>query len=155
MAGVITVEQLSKQYQIGHANRTTTLREALTHLMKLSFLRSRSREETIWALRDVSFSIERGETVGIIGRNGAGKSTLLKILSKITYPTFGSMKVSGRVAALLEVGTGFHQELTGRENIYMNGSILGMRKKEVDRKLEAIIEFSGVGKFLDTPIKGY
>ena len=155
MGAVITAEQLSKQYQIGHANQTTTLREALTDLMKLSFLRNRSREETIWALRDVSFSIERGETVGIIGRNGAGKSTLLKILCKITYPTSGGIKVSGRVAALLEVGTGFHQELTGRENIYLNGSILGMRKKDVDRKLDAIIEFSGVEKFLDTPIKRY
>jgi lipopolysaccharide transport system ATP-binding protein len=155
MAAVITVEQLSKQYQIGRANRTTTLREALTDLMKLSFLSQGSKEETIWALRDVSFSIERGDTVGIIGRNGAGKSTLLKILSKITYPTSGRMKVNGRVAALLEVGTGFHQELTGRENIYLNGSILGMRKKEVDRKMDAIIEFSGVEKFLDTPIKRY
>jgi lipopolysaccharide transport system ATP-binding protein len=155
MGTVIIVERLSKQYQIGHANHATTLREALADLMKLSFLRNRSQEETIWALRDVSFSIERGETVGIIGRNGAGKSTLLKILSKITYPTSGEIKVSGRVAALLEVGTGFHQELTGRENIYMNGSILGMRKKEVDRKMDAIVEFSGVEKFLDTPIKRY
>jgi lipopolysaccharide transport system ATP-binding protein len=155
MAAIITVEQLSKQYQIGRANRSTTLREALIDLMKLSFLSQGSRKETIWALRDVSFSIERGETVGIVGRNGAGKSTLLKILSKITYPTSGRMKVSGRVAALLEVGTGFHQELTGRENIYMNGSILGMRKKEVDRKMDAIIEFSGVEKFLDMPIKRY
>jgi lipopolysaccharide transport system ATP-binding protein len=155
MSVVITVEQLSKQYQIGHAHHTTTLREALADLMKLAFLRNRSQEETIWALRDVSFSIERGETVGIIGRNGAGKSTLLKILSKITHPTSGEIKVSGRVAALLEVGTGFHQELTGRENIYMNGSILGMRKKEVDRKMDAIVEFSGVEKFLDTPIKRY
>ena len=155
MGAAITVEELSKQYQIGPANHTSTLREALTDLVKLSFLRSRSREETIWALRDVSFSIERGETVGIIGRNGAGKSTLLKILSKITYPTSGAVRVNGKVAALLEVGTGFHQELTGRENIYMNGSILGMHKKEVDRKLGAIIEFSGVEKFLDTPIKRY
>jgi len=155
MSIAITVEQLSKQYQIGHAQRSTTLREALTGLMKLSFLRNWQQEDTIWALRDVSFSIERGETVGIIGRNGAGKSTLLKILSKITYPTSGEIKVGGKVAALLEVGTGFHQELTGRENIYMNGSILGMRKKEVDRKLDAIIEFSGLEKFLDTPIKRY
>ncbi len=155
MSAIITVEKLSKQYEIGVAKRNTTLRESLTNLMTLHFLRSRSQEETIWALRDVSFSIGSGESVGIIGRNGAGKSTLLKILSKITYPTSGGMKVGGRLAALLEVGTGFHQELTGRENIYLNGSILGMRKKEVDRKLEAIIEFSGVEKFLDTPIKHY
>lgn len=155
MSATIRVEQLSKQYQIGVARTGATLREALTSLMTLSFLRRRSQEQTIWALRDVSFSIERGETVGIIGRNGAGKSTLLKILSKITYPTSGSVKVKGKVAALLEVGTGFHQELTGRENIYLNGSILGMRKKEVDRKLDAIVEFSGVEKFLDTPIKRY
>src|ERR1700746_1276904 len=127
MSYAISVKGLSKSYVIGHNAQTTNLRETLVELLTMSFLRKKSQEETIWALRDVSFSIERGETVGIIGRNGAGKSTLLKILSKITYPTFGSMKVSGRVAALLEVGTGFHQELTGRENIYMNGSILGMR----------------------------
>jgi lipopolysaccharide transport system ATP-binding protein len=155
MSSVITVEKLSKQYRISHANEATTLREALVSLMTLSFLRDKSQQETIWAMRDVSFSIERGETVGIIGRNGAGKSTLLKILSRITYPTSGEVRVNGRVAALLEVGTGFHQELTGRENIYMNGSILGMSKKEVSRKLDAIVEFSGVEKFLDTPIKRY
>jgi lipopolysaccharide transport system ATP-binding protein len=155
MTAVISVEKLSKQYRIGHANPATTLREALGRLMMLSSFRKKSKDETIWALREVSFSIERGETVGIIGRNGAGKSTLLKILSKITYPTSGEMRVNGRVAALLEVGTGFHQELTGRENIYMNGSILGMPKKEVDRKFDQIIEFSGVEKFIDAPIKHY
>ena len=155
MSAVITVEKLSKQYRIGHAKQDTTLRESLSNLLTMAFLRNKSQQETIWALRDVSFSMERGESVGIIGRNGAGKSTLLKILSKITYPTSGAVRVNGKVAALLEVGTGFHQELTGRENIYMNGSILGMRKKEVDGKLEAIIEFSGVEKFLDTPIKRY
>jgi lipopolysaccharide transport system ATP-binding protein len=155
MSPVITVEKLSKQYRIGHAKQDTTLRESLSNLLTMAFLRKKSPQDTIWALRDVSFSMERGESVGIIGRNGAGKSTLLKILSKITYPTSGAVRVNGKVAALLEVGTGFHQELTGRENIYMNGSILGMRKKEVDRKLEAIIEFSGVEKFLDTPIKRY
>lgn len=155
MSSLITIEKLCKQYKIGQAEEATTLREGLVNLMKLSFLRDKSTAETIWALRDVSLSIERGETVGIIGRNGAGKSTLLKILSKITYPSSGKIKVDGRVAALLEVGTGFHQELTGRENIYMNGSILGMSKKEVDQKLDAIVEFSGVAKFLDTPIKRY
>jgi lipopolysaccharide transport system ATP-binding protein len=155
MKPIIAVEKLSKQYRIGGANKTTTLGESLVGLMTLAFLRNRPQQETIWALRDVSFSIEQGETVGIIGRNGAGKSTLLKVLSRITYPTFGETKVNGRVAALLEVGTGFHQELTGRENIYLNGSILGMPKHEVDRKFDEIIEFSGVGKFLDTPIKRY
>jgi lipopolysaccharide transport system ATP-binding protein len=155
MSAVISVDKLSKQYRIGRTKQDTTLRESLSNLVTMAFLRKKSQEETIWALRDVAFSMERGETVGIIGRNGAGKSTLLKILSKITYPTSGAVRVNGKVAALLEVGTGFHQELTGRENIYMNGSILGMRKKEVDRKLEAIIEFSGVEKFLDTPIKRY
>ncbi len=155
MSVAISVDKLSKQYQIGRARQNTTLRESLISLATMSFLRDPPQEETIWALRDVSFSIERGETVGIIGRNGAGKSTLLKILSKITYPTSGKTTINGRVAALLEVGTGFHQELTGRENIYMNGSILGMRKKEVDRKIGAIVEFSGIEKFLDTPIKRY
>ena len=155
MDPVITVERLSKQYKIGLADHSTTLREALSSVIGLSFLRRSAAEDTIWALRDVSFSVERAETVGIIGRNGAGKSTLLKILSQITYPTSGTTKVDGRVATLLEVGTGFHPELTGRENIYLNGSILGMRKKEVDRKLDAIIEFSGVERFLDTPIKRY
>lgn len=155
MKPIIAVEKLSKQYRIGCANETTTLRESLVGLTKLKFLRNRPQEDTIWALRDVSFSIEQGETVGVIGRNGAGKSTLLKVLSRITYPTLGEIKVNGRVAALLEVGTGFHQELTGRENIYLNGSILGMPKKEVDRKFEEIVEFSGVRRFLDTPIKRY
>jgi lipopolysaccharide transport system ATP-binding protein len=112
-------------------------------------------KRTIWALHDVSFRIDEGEVVGIIGRNGAGKSTLLKILSKITYPTAGSVKTRGRLASLLEVGTGFHDELTGRENIYLNGSILGMKKREVDAKRDAIIAFSGVEAFIDTPIKHY
>jgi lipopolysaccharide transport system ATP-binding protein len=155
MNSAITVEALSKQYKIGHAKREMMLRDQLMGLITLSFLRNKPQDETIWALRDVSFAIGHGETVGVIGRNGAGKSTLLKILSRITYPTSGAVKVQGRVASLLEVGTGFHPELTGRENIYLNGSILGMPKKEVSRKLEAIVEFSGVEKFLDTPIKRY
>ncbi len=155
MSAAITLEGLSKQYEIGGAKQNVNLRESLINLATLGWLRNHSQKEKIWALQDVSLSIEGGESVGIIGRNGAGKSTLLKLLSKITYPTSGEMKVDGRLAALLEVGTGFHQELTGRENIYLNGSILGMRKREVDRKLEAIVEFSGVEKFLDTPIKHY
>lgn len=154
MSSVIRTDKISKQYRIGHA-RSTTLRESVADLVTLRFLRNRVADETIWALRDVSFSIEPGETVGIIGRNGAGKSTLLKVLSNITYPTSGTVDVEGRVAAMLEVGTGFHQELTGRENIYLNGSILGMTKKEVDRKMDAIVEFSGVERFIDTPIKRY
>jgi lipopolysaccharide transport system ATP-binding protein len=112
-------------------------------------------KDVIWALRDVSFDVKRGEVLGIIGRNGAGKSTLLKILCKITDPTSGFAEIKGRVSSLLEVGTGFHQELTGRENIYLNGTILGMTKKEVDRKFDEIVDFSGVEKFLDTPVKRY
>lgn len=149
---VISVDKLTKEYRISHGQQSTTLGESL---MGLFSRREKAQDETIRVLSDVSLSIGRGETVGIIGRNGAGKSTLLKILSRITYPTSGTVKVSGKVAALLEVGTGFHGELTGRENVYMNGSILGMRKKEVDRKLAEIIDFSGVEQFLDTPIKRY
>ncbi len=109
----------------------------------------------IWALKDISFDVKQGEVVGIIGRNGAGKSTLLKVLSRITSPTFGSVEIRGRVSSLLEVGTGFHPDLTGRENIYLNGTILGMRKTEIDKKLDDIIEFSGIEKFIDTPVKRY
>ncbi len=153
MSSAITTDRLSKQYRIGHAN--PSLREHITNLMTLQFLRKKPEEETLWALRDVSLKIGHGETVGIIGKNGAGKSTLLKILSKITYPTYGNMKIDGRVISLLEVGTGFHDELTGRENIFLNGSILGMPKKEVRRQLDAIVAFSGVERFIDTPIKRF
>lgn len=130
------------------------LRERLVHVIKRPFS-STKETESIWALRDVSFGADEGEVVGIVGRNGAGKSTLLKILSRITYPTSGEVNVKGRVASLLEVGTGFHEELTGRENIYLNGSILGMRKREVDERFDAIVDFSGVEQFIDTPIKHY
>jgi lipopolysaccharide transport system ATP-binding protein len=114
-----------------------------------------SPSTTIWALKDVSFEVKRGEVLGIIGRNGAGKSTLLKILSRITQPTGGRAEIYGRVASLLEVGTGFHSELTGRENVYLNGAILGMSRAEVTRKFDEIVEFSGVEKFIDTPVKKY
>ncbi len=111
--------------------------------------------ETIWALKDINFTVEQGEVLGIIGRNGAGKSTLLKILSRVTAPTEGKIKVKGRVASLLEVGTGFHPELTGRENIYLNGAILGMSRREIDRKFDEIVDFAEVEQFVDTPVKRY
>ena len=155
MAHSIIVKNLSKQYRIGQRHRETMLRDALVNLVKGPFRKGQTKNETIWALKDVSFVVEEGEIVGLIGRNGAGKSTLLKALSKITYPTLGGITVRGRVAALLEVGTGFHHELTGRENIYLNGSILGLTKKEIDAQSEAIVAFAGVEKFIDTPIKRY
>jgi lipopolysaccharide transport system ATP-binding protein len=131
------------------------LREALVGLVRHPLKRIRSPRETIWALKDVTFEVGEGEVLGVIGRNGAGKSTLLKVLSRITYPTRGRFRVRGRVSSLLEVGTGFHEELTGRENVYLNGSILGMKKREIDAKLERIIDFAGVEKFVDTPIKRF
>jgi lipopolysaccharide transport system ATP-binding protein len=131
------------------------LREALINWVRHPFRNWRAEKETITALKDVSFETKPGEVLGIIGRNGAGKSTLLKILTKITYPTSGTIRVNGRIGSLLEVGTGFHEELTGRENVYLNGSILGMKKREVDSNLERIVEFAGVHKFFDTPIKFY
>jgi lipopolysaccharide transport system ATP-binding protein len=155
MSESILVENLSKEYEIGRGPKETMLRERLVNMLLHPIGSIHRRKQTIWALRDVSFRIEEGEVVGIIGRNGAGKSTVLKILSKITYPTAGSVRTQGRLASLLEVGTGFHDELTGRENIYLNGSILGMKKREVDARLDAIISFSGVEPFIDTPIKHY
>ena len=117
--------------------------------------RKAENSDYIWALKDINFEVKQGEVLGIIGRNGAGKSTLLKILSRVTAPTGGQVKVKGRIASLLEVGTGFHPELTGRENTYLNGAVLGMRKKEIDRKLDEIIEFSGCAAYIDTPVKRY
>jgi lipopolysaccharide transport system ATP-binding protein len=149
----IEIQSVSKRYRIGRLQRT--FREDILEFAKRPFGRGNNEAESIWALRDVSFDVAEGEVVGIIGRNGAGKSTLLKILSKITYPTEGNIKVRGRVAALLEVGTGFHEELTGRENVYLNGSILGMRKQQVDKCFDAIVDFSGVEQFIDTQIKRY
>jgi lipopolysaccharide transport system ATP-binding protein len=162
----IRCDGLAKQYQIGERERYKTLRESITGALVSPFRRARSAlkrssgnghhdESTIWALQDVSLEIHRGEAVGIIGRNGAGKSTLLKILSRITEPTRGRAEIWGRVGSLLEIGTGFHPELTGRDNLYLNGAILGMKKAEIDRKFDEIVAFSEVEKFIDTPVKRY
>jgi lipopolysaccharide transport system ATP-binding protein len=155
----IKVEGLSKQYRIGGAQASyQTLRESLVSAASapLLWLRGERQEQnTIWALDDVSFEVKRGEAVGIIGRNGAGKSTLLKILSRITRPTRGRVDLYGRVGSLLEVGTGFHPELSGRENIYLNGAILGMTRREIHRKFDEIVDFAEIEKFLDTPVKHY
>lgn len=150
----IVVDHLTKRYNIGALQQHMMLREQLVNWLR-NPLRSRRRTEILTALDDVSLRIAHGEIVGIIGSNGAGKSTLLKILSRITHPTSGSIRVDGRVASLLEVGTGFHEELTGRENLYLNGSILGMKRSQVDRKLTDIVAFAGVERFIDTPIKHY
>jgi lipopolysaccharide transport system ATP-binding protein len=158
----IKVEHLGKKYVLGHQNqeRYTTLRDSIAkgsrNLMKsLKSPAALSPAEEFWALNDVSFDIHQGDRVGIIGRNGAGKSTLLKILSRITEPTHGRIQIKGRVSSLLEVGTGFHPELTGRENIFLNGAILGMGKAEIQRKFDEIVDFAEVEKFLDTPVKRY
>lgn len=155
---VIEVNNLSKKYGIGKKEKYLTFRETLIKAIQFPrqlFARKKRGQLAIWALKDISFKVQKGEVLGIIGRNGAGKTTLLKILSRITEPTKGEVAIRGRIASLLEVGTGFHPELTGRENIYLNGSILGMKKKEIDLKFNAIAEFSGVKKFLDTPMKRY
>lgn len=168
MNSIIQIENLGKRYIIGHQQsqgRYSTFRESVTESLKTAGQRlsrtfstgasgNGSREE-FWALRDVSFEVMQGERVGIIGRNGAGKSTLLKILSRITEPTTGRVRLRGKVASLLEVGTGFHPELTGRENIYLNGAILGMTKAEIRKKFDEIVSFSEIEKFLDTPVKRY
>ncbi|MBA2423871.1 MAG: ABC transporter ATP-binding protein, partial [Actinobacteria bacterium] len=157
MPVAIQAEGLSKRYRIGELQAAYgTLRESLSHASKrLTGKERRSGYDEIWALRDVSFSLEEGQALGVIGRNGAGKSTLLKVLTRITTPTHGRAEIRGRVGSLLEVGTGFHPELTGRENVYLNGAILGMKRKEIQAKLPEIAEFSGVEKFLDTPVKRY
>ena len=160
MKPIVRVEGLSKQYRIGarpaardHRPESIfqSLRSRLTPFKRNGDL----RHELIWALKDVSFEVEPGEALGIVGRNGAGKSTLLKILSRITEPTSGRVQLFGRVGSLLEVGTGFHQELTGRENVYLNGAILGMKKVEIERKFDEIVAFSEIEKFIDTPVKWY
>jgi lipopolysaccharide transport system ATP-binding protein len=156
MSCVIRVENLSKKYVLGHQTHYDTLRDRITGMFRFFGGRKLSpRDEEFWALKDVSFEINRGDSVGIIGRNGAGKSTLLKILSRITPPTSGRVELKGRVASLLEVGTGFHPELTGRENIYLNGAILGMSKTEIRKKFDEIVGFAEVEQFLDTPVKRY
>jgi lipopolysaccharide transport system ATP-binding protein len=168
MPVAIKIENLSKVYQLGQIGTGTISRD-----MERWWAKARGKEDPflrigevndrtqtgssniVWSLKDISFEVERGDAVGIIGRNGAGKSTLLKILSRVTSPTTGSIKAKGRIASLLEVGTGFHPELTGRENIYLNGAILGMRKHEINSKLDEIIDFSGVERYIDTPVKRY
>lgn len=166
---VIKAEDISKAYQIGQIGTGTISRDIerfwTTRILgkedpflKIGETNDRSikgASDIVWSLRDINFEIQQGEAVGIIGKNGAGKSTLLKLLSRVTAPTTGQIKVRGRIASLLEVGTGFHPELTGRENIYLNGAILGMRKKEITRKLDEIIDFSGVERYIDTPVKRY
>jgi len=169
MKPIIHVENLSKAYQIGQIGTGTISRDIerfwMTKVLgkedpflKIGETNDRSKKgesNIVWSLKDINFEINQGDAVGIIGKNGAGKSTLLKLLSRVTSPTTGEIKVKGRIASLLEVGTGFHPELSGRENIYLNGAILGMRKKEITRKLDEIIDFSGVERYIDTPVKRY
>jgi lipopolysaccharide transport system ATP-binding protein len=168
MTKVIKVENLSKAYQLGDFGTGTISRDLERFwarmrgkedpFLKIGEVNDRTAKgdsDMVWSLKDINFEINQGDSVGIIGRNGAGKSTLLKILSRVTSPTTGSIKVKGRIASLLEVGTGFHPELTGRENIYLNGAILGMRKAEIKRKFDAIVDFAGVERYIDTPVKRY
>ena len=165
---VISVENISKQYRLGEVGTGTIshdlnrwwhkLRGKEDPYLKIGQTNDRTikgTSEYVWALQDVNFAVKRGEVLGIIGRNGAGKSTLLKILSRVTTPTTGEIKIKGRIASLLEVGTGFNPEMTGRDNIYLNGAILGMRKREIDRKFDEIVDFSGVERYIDTPVKRY
>jgi lipopolysaccharide transport system ATP-binding protein len=165
MKPIIEVKNIGKKYLISHERGGyVTLRDVMTNILKrpFAFVKTKAKRavglekrEEFWALRGVDFNVNKGEVIGIIGRNGAGKSTLLKILSQITPPTEGEIVLRGRVGSLLEVGTGFHPELTGRENIFLNGAILGMKRTEIAEKFDAIVEFAGIGKFLDTPVKRY
>lgn len=162
---IIEIKNISKRYDITHKRESyTALRDIITEIIfhPIRFIRKKGKQiiglekkEEFWALKDINLNIEKGDIIGIIGKNGAGKSTLLKILSQITAPTTGEIKIHGTVGSLLEVGTGFHPELTGRENIYLNGSILGMTRKEIQKKFDQIVEFAGIEKFLDTPVKHY
>ena len=158
MKPVIEVTEISKSYKISHQTNPAygTLKDDFTKLLKKPFSNdSRDKKEIFWALKNISFEVNHGETFGIIGQNGSGKSTLLKIISRIVEPDTGSVRIRGKVASMLEVGTGFHPELTGRENIFFNGSVLGMGRQEIARKFDDIVAFSGVEKFLDTPVKFY
>jgi lipopolysaccharide transport system ATP-binding protein len=160
MSAIITVENLSKKYRIRHQKQDSyaTLRDTIVQGAKSIFSSNRANkqiDEEFWALKNVSFEINQGDRIGIIGRNGAGKSTLLKILSRVVYPTEGRIMLEGKIASLLEVGTGFHPELSGRENIYLNGVILGMTRKEIEKKFDEIVAFSEIDKFLDMPVKRY
>jgi lipopolysaccharide transport system ATP-binding protein len=155
MKPVIEINQLGKKYRIRKTEPYLSLRDAITDSVKTVFRKREDTKKDFWALQDINLNISAGERVGIIGRNGAGKSTLLKILSRISLPTTGHAIVRGRLSSLLEVGTGFHPELTGRENIYLNGSILGLKKAEISKQFDAIVDFSGVAPFLETPLKNY
>lgn len=168
MSKIIKVENLSKAYQLGDFGTGTISRDLERFIAKLRgkedpYLKvgetndrtNKGDSDIVWSLKDINFDVEQGDAVGIIGRNGAGKSTLLKILSRVTSPTTGTIKVKGKIASLLEVGTGFHPELTGRENIYLNGAILGMRKSEIKRKFDEIVDFAGIQRYIDTPVKRY
>jgi len=152
---IIEVKNLSKKYTLGERQPYYSFRDTISGIFHTPFRREKLEKDEFWALKDVSFDINEGDVIGVIGRNGAGKSTLLKILSQITPPTEGEVKLRGRVASLLEVGTGFHPELTGRENIYLNGAILGMKRWEINNKFKEIVDFSEIEKFLDTPVKHY
>ena len=157
MPVAIEAQALGKRYRIGEYQAAYgTLRESLSHAAKrLGGRESRRAQEEIWALRDVSFNVQEGEVLGVVGRNGAGKSTLLKVLTRITAPTEGRAEIRGRVGSLLEVGTGFHNELTGRENIFLSGAILGMRRADIARRFDEIVAFADVDRFVDTPVKRY
>ena len=155
MKPAIEIKQLGKKYRIRSNESYLALRDVISNGIKNVFKPGTEKKEDFWALQDINLQIEQGERVGIIGNNGAGKSTLLKILSRVTWPTTGEAIIRGRLASLLEVGTGFHPELTGSENIYLNGSILGLKKLEINKQFDAIVDFSGVERFLDTPLKHY